>query len=66
MIRFDASKPTAISWTNETEGAQGDGDSSPNRLGGGMVYIPKGTSGILLSMGGADVRSLSICIVKVF
>ena len=57
IVKFDASKPAAISWTNETVSSTGNGESPPNRYGGGMVYLPKGKAGVILSLGGSNVRS---------
>lgn len=58
MVKFDASNPAAVSWTNETSVSPGDGDPSPNRFLGGMVYLPKGKAGVLLLLGGYFVLLL--------
>ncbi|KAL8850066.1 MAG: hypothetical protein Q9221_004992 [Calogaya cf. arnoldii] len=57
MLAFHASDPTQVSWTNCTQ--VGDiSDSNPHVIAGGMVFLPVGTSGALLLLGGANVRAV--------
>ncbi|KAL2828072.1 hypothetical protein BJY01DRAFT_255506 [Aspergillus pseudoustus] len=49
MLRFDASGPENLSWTNETLGSGSNGIEVPNLQGGAMVYIPAGKQGILMT-----------------
>lgn len=56
MIRFDASNPSNLSWTNETLGSGSYGVDVPNLDSGAMVYIPAGEEGMLISFGGGNVR----------
>ncbi|KAL8855471.1 MAG: hypothetical protein Q9178_007882 [Gyalolechia marmorata] len=58
MLRFDASNPERPTWTNSTQGT-GTKDGSPHVIGGGMVYLPVGTSGALVLLGGADPLKLA-------
>ncbi|KAL8905363.1 MAG: hypothetical protein Q9171_006693 [Xanthocarpia ochracea] len=53
MLRFDASNPERPTWINSTQGT-GTNDLSPHVIGGGMVYLPVGISGVLVLLGGAD------------
>lgn len=55
MIRFDASDPANLSWTNETLGNGSYGVEVPNLESGAFVYIPAGEQGVLVSFGGANV-----------
>ncbi|KAH8689001.1 hypothetical protein BGW36DRAFT_402059 [Talaromyces proteolyticus] len=55
MIRFDASDPNNLSWTNETLGNGSYGADVPNLDSGTMVYVPAGKEGMLISFGGSNV-----------
>lgn len=55
MIRFDASDPDNLSWTNETLNSGSKGAEVPNLNAGVMVYIPAGKEGMLISFGGGNV-----------
>ena len=55
MIRFDASDPSNLSWANETLGDGSKGDPVPNLDSGGLVYVPVGKEGMLISFGGSNV-----------
>ncbi|KAF3400580.1 Kelch repeat-containing protein [Talaromyces pinophilus] len=57
MIRFNASDPENLSWTNETLGDGSNGIEVPNLESGAMVYIPAGDEGILITFGGGNVTS---------
>lgn len=57
MIRFDASNPVNVSWTNETLHNGSQGVEVPNLNAGSMVYIPAGTEGMLIAFGGGNVSS---------
>ncbi|KAH8880606.1 hypothetical protein GQ53DRAFT_833202 [Thozetella sp. PMI_491] len=54
MIRFDASDPDNLSWTNETLGSGAHGKEMPNLESGALVYIPAGKEGMLVSFGGSN------------
>ncbi|KAJ5668849.1 hypothetical protein N7462_009919 [Penicillium macrosclerotiorum] len=54
MIRFDASNPDNISWTNETLDNGSYGVDVPNLNAGYMVYIPASTEGMLIAFGGGN------------
>lgn len=58
MLTFDASDPDHISWTNLTQGRTIN-DQNPHVIAGGMVYLPFGNAGVLLLLGGADVRVIA-------
>lgn len=45
MIRFDASDPAALKWTNETQGV-------PQMIGSTMQYARFGNKGVLVAFGG--------------
>lgn len=55
MIRFDASDPNDLSWTNETLGNGSFGVEVPNLDTAAFVYAPAGKEGILLAFGGMNV-----------
>jgi len=57
MIRFDASNPNQLSWTNETLGNGSSGIEVPDLLGGGFVYVPAGQEGVLVAFGGYNVSA---------
>lgn len=59
MIRFDASNPDKLLWTNETLSNGSYGAQVPNLISGALVYIPAGKEGMLISFGGANVRLIS-------
>lgn len=59
MLRFDASNPDKLSWTNETLSNGSYGAQVPNLISGALVYIPAGKEGMLISFGGANVRLIS-------
>lgn len=59
MIRFDASNPDKLLWTNETLSNGSYGAQVPNLISGALVYIPAGKEGMLISFGGANVRLFS-------
>lgn len=59
MIRFDASNPDNLVWTNETLSHGSKGVQVPNLVSGALVYIPAGKEGMLISFGGANVCLLS-------
>ncbi|KAL2831845.1 hypothetical protein BJY01DRAFT_226384 [Aspergillus pseudoustus] len=54
MIRFDASNPDNLSWTNETLENGSSGIEVPNLYSGAMVYIPAGRQGMLIAFGGGN------------
>ena len=58
MIRFDASNPNNISWTNETLWNGSYGIQVPNLEAGNLVYLPLGDEGVLVNrqLGLDDVR----------
>lgn len=58
MIRFDASDPDNLSWTNETLGNGSNGLAVPNLESAAMVYIPAGDEGMLVTFGGRNVRRI--------
>lgn len=55
MLRFDASDPNNLSWSNETLNNGSYGVDVPNLNAGTMIYIPAGTKGMLISFGGGNV-----------
>ncbi|KAK6442515.1 hypothetical protein LTR95_001255 [Oleoguttula sp. CCFEE 5521] len=55
MIRFDASNPAKLSWTNESLGQGSYGVEVPNLVDGTIVYVPAGKAGLLVSFGGYNV-----------
>lgn len=55
LLRFDASDPDNLSWTNETLGDGSFGAEVPNLNSGAMVYVPAGEKGVLIAFGGGDV-----------
>ncbi len=57
MIRFDASDEASPQWTNETTNDVSGGIEVPSILEGSMVYLPMGEAGVLLAIGGYDVRT---------
>ncbi|KAF2770196.1 hypothetical protein EJ03DRAFT_361225 [Teratosphaeria nubilosa] len=58
MVRFDASDPKNLSWTNETLANGSYGIDVPNYYyGGQMVYVPAGDEGILVVFGGANISA---------
>ncbi|KAJ5893753.1 hypothetical protein N7495_005444 [Penicillium taxi] len=57
MIRFDASDPNQLSWTNETLTSGSNGIELPNISGGTLVYIPAGKEGMLISFGGRNATA---------
>lgn len=59
MIRFDASNPDQLSWSNETLNNGSYGVQVPNLNAGAMVYIPAGEEGMLISFGGGNVCPIS-------
>ena len=57
MLRFNASDPENLSWTNETLNDGSSGVDVPNLLAGAMLYIPASTEGMLIAFGGKNVRN---------
>ncbi|KAJ5895351.1 hypothetical protein N7495_007042 [Penicillium taxi] len=57
MIRFNATDPDNLSWTNETLGNGSYGTQVPNLNAGAMVYIPAGKEGMLISFGGGNITA---------
>ncbi|KAH9826291.1 Host cell factor [Teratosphaeria destructans] len=58
MVRFDASDPKNLSWTNETLGNGSYGLDVPNYyFEGQMLYVPAGDEGILVVFGGANISA---------
>lgn len=57
MLRLDASNPDDVTWTNQTKFSGSKGESVPEVLSGGLVYLPVGKAGILLLLGGSDANS---------
>ena len=55
MLEFNASDPSHVTWANITQG-NGIDDSGPIVIAGGMVFLPFGEAGVLLLLGGANVR----------
>lgn len=55
LIKFDDSAPQALTWTNETSG-RSQGVPIPVISEAEMVYVPLGKEGVLLVIGGMDVR----------
>ena len=55
MLEFNASDPGHVTWTNITQNT-GIRDTSPMAIAGGMVFLPFGQAGVLLLLGGANVR----------
>nr|OQO23018.1 hypothetical protein B0A51_09187 [Rachicladosporium sp. CCFEE 5018] len=55
MVRFDASNPAKLSWTNESLDHGSYGSEVPNLLDGTIVYVPAGNAGLLISFGGYNV-----------
>ena len=54
LIRFDASDPTALAWTNETQGV-------PRMIGSTMQYARFGNKGVLIAIGGyTDLNSADL------
>lgn len=53
MIIFDSSDPSNISWRNDTTGSN---RTSPTSIEGQMVYVRSGKQGVLLGIGGFNVR----------
>jgi hypothetical protein len=60
MIRFDASDPNNLTWTNETLDHGSHGVNVPNLNAGTLLYIPASTEGMLISFGGGNVSYPSI------
>lgn len=54
MLRFDASDPNNLSWTNETLNNGSYGVEVPNLNAAYMVYIPASTEGMLIAFGGGN------------
>ncbi|KAF8244622.1 hypothetical protein K440DRAFT_490519, partial [Wilcoxina mikolae CBS 423.85] len=55
LLVIDARDPSHLTWENKTVSG-GDGEEVPSTFEGAMVYVPKGKEGVLLGMGGYDVR----------
>lgn len=55
MVRFDASDPADLTWTNETLGNGSFGEEVPNLDSGALVYVPAGEQGVLIAFGGNNV-----------
>ncbi|KAL4904745.1 hypothetical protein BDW74DRAFT_154510 [Aspergillus multicolor] len=55
MVRFDASNPNKLSWTNETLNNGSFGEEVPNLHGAAMIYIPAGSEGMLIVFGGRNI-----------
>lgn len=52
FLYFDSSVPDSLTWTNVTQDATGN--DVPSNIGGAMIHVPMGRSGILLVIGGAE------------
>ncbi|KAL8710366.1 MAG: hypothetical protein Q9225_007302 [Loekoesia sp. 1 TL-2023] len=52
FLKFDSSVPDNLTWTNVTKDAAGN--DVPSNIGGAMIHVPMGRSGVLLVIGGAD------------
>lgn len=55
LVRFDASRPDALEWTNQTTQSNTEGIRVPKVAQAEMVHVPLGKEGVLLLMGGYDV-----------
>lgn len=55
LVKFDGSVPRALTWQNQTSGGS-QGIQVPLVSEAEMVYVPLGKQGVLLVMGGMDVR----------
>ena len=55
MLEFNASDPGHVTWVNITQGS-GILGTGPIVIAGGMVFLPFGEAGVLLLLGGANVR----------
>lgn len=55
LVKFDGSVPQSLTWTNQTTGGS-QGIQVPLVSEAEMVYVPMGKEGVLLLMGGMDVR----------
>ena len=55
MLEFNASDPGHVTWANITQGT-GIHGTDPIVIAGGMVFLPFGEAGVLLLLGGANVR----------
>ena len=55
LIKFNNSAPKALAWTNQTSGVS-QGIQVPVVSEAEMVYVPLGNEGVLLVIGGMDVR----------
>lgn len=65
MLRFNASDPEGLSWTNETLNNGSNGIDVPNLLAGAMVYIPASTEGMLIAFGGGNVRNVTFLLATI-
>lgn len=57
LVKFDSSESKALTWTNQTSGGS-QGIQVPLVSEAEMVHVPLGKQGVLLAMGGMDVRFL--------